>query len=292
MGREYKYLLSIKVVNLKEIISRIIEEDVGFGDITTNALVGKNKITKARIISRENGLIAGVEVIKEIFFEYGIKILTLKDDGEKIAINDIIIEIEGNARKILKLERIILNILMRMSAIATTTNKIIKEVRKVNKKIKIAGTRKTSPGIGFLDKEAIKIGGGDTHRFSLDDLILIKDNHISIVGSLEKAVKLANENASFTKKIEVEIENFEDVLKIASDVDIIMLDNMDVHEINQTIKILKDENLRYNLIIEASGGITPENIIHYGKTDLDIISLGFITHSTKNLDLSLEIVED
>ncbi|MDR3222581.1 MAG: carboxylating nicotinate-nucleotide diphosphorylase [Methanobrevibacter sp.] len=272
---------------MKEIIKHIIEEDIGFEDITTNALINKDKIAKSTIISKENGIIAGIEIAKDIFSYYGLNIIALKEDGDNISINDIIMKIEGNAQLILNLERTVLNILMRMSGIATITNQLIK---KVNKKIRIAGTRKTSPGLGFLDKEAIKIGGGDSHRFSLDDLVLIKDNHIAIVGSLEKAIKLAKEKVSFTKKIEVEVGSCNDGLTAAKlNVDILMLDNMNVDEINETIAILEKENLRDNLIIEVSGGINPENISDYGKTNVDVISLGFITHSVKSLDLSLNI---
>ncbi|MDR3290995.1 MAG: carboxylating nicotinate-nucleotide diphosphorylase [Methanobrevibacter sp.] len=272
---------------MKEIIKHIIEEDIGFEDITTNALINKDKIAKSIIISKENGIIAGIEITKNIFSYYGLNTMVLKEDGDDVAINDIIMEIEGNAQLILNLERTVLNILMRMSGIATITNQMIK---KVDKKIRVAGTRKILPGLGFLDKEAIKIGGGDSHRFSLDDLVLIKDNHIAIVGSLEKAIKLAKEKVSFTKKIEVEVGNWMDGLKAAKlNVDILMLDNMNVDEINETIAILEKENLRDNLIIEVSGGINPDNISAYGKTNVDVVSLGFITHSVKSLDLSLNI---
>ncbi|MDR1818663.1 MAG: carboxylating nicotinate-nucleotide diphosphorylase [Methanobrevibacter sp.] len=272
---------------MKEIIKYVIEEDIGFEDITTNSLINKDEVVRSTIISKENGIIAGVEIAKDIFYYYGLNVIALKKDGDKVLDKDIIMEIEGDARLILKLERTVLNILMRMSGIATITNQLIK---KTNKKIIIAGTRKTLPGLGFIDKEAIKIGGGDSHRFSLDDLVLIKDNHIAIVGSLEKAIKLAKEKNSFTKKIEVEVGNWEDGLKAAKlGVDIIMLDNMTIPEINKTIAILKEENLRDKVIVEVSGGVNPENISSYGETDVDVISLGFITHSVKSLDLSLNI---
>ncbi|MDR2623167.1 MAG: carboxylating nicotinate-nucleotide diphosphorylase [Methanobrevibacter sp.] len=276
---------------MKEIIKHIIEEDIGFEDITTNFLIDKDKITKSTITSKENGIIAGVEIAKEIFSYYNLDIVVLKDDGDGVSIDDTIMEIEGNAHLILKLERTVLNILMRMSGIATITNQLVMKVNEnAEKEITIAGTRKTLPGLGFLDKRAIKLGGGDSHRFSLDDLVLIKDNHIAIVGSLEKAIELAKKNVSFTKKIEVEVEDWKDGLKAAElGADIIMLDNMNIDEITKTIAILEEKNLRDKVTVEVSGGINPENIVSYGKTNVDVISLGSITHSVKSLDLSLNI---
>jgi nicotinate-nucleotide pyrophosphorylase (carboxylating) len=268
----------------------MVEEDIGFGDITTYALIDKSKIAKGKLISKENGVIAGVSIVKEVLEDYHINIKTSKEDGELVKQGDTIFEIKGSALEILKLERTILNLLMRMSGIATITNNLSKEVSTENPNIKIAGTRKTAPGLSKFDNLAITIGGGDSHRFRLDDMVLIKDNHISVVGSVEEAVKIAKEKVSFTKKIEVEVENKEDALKVAKlGVDIVMLDNMSVNEIKDTISIVKKKGLRDNVIIEASGGIKPENILEYSKTGVDIISLGFITHSVKSLDLSLNL---
>jgi nicotinate-nucleotide pyrophosphorylase (carboxylating) len=272
------------------IIEYMISEDLGFGDITSEILIPKDKIVKGKIISKDKGIVAGVQIIKTILDERNIKVNVLIEDGLEIDEKDVILEFEGNAQSILSLERTCLNLMMRMSGIATMTSKIIAKVRTINDKIIIAGTRKTSPGIGNFDKIAITIGGGDSHRLRLDDLILIKDNHIAIVGSVPKSIEKAQKKASFAKKIEIEVNNTEDAIKATkSKVDIIMLDNMSPNEIEKTIKALIDLNLRDNIIIEASGKITKDNILDYAKTNVDVISLGFITHSAPSLDLSLKI---
>ncbi|KZX12023.1 carboxylating nicotinate-nucleotide diphosphorylase [Methanobrevibacter filiformis] len=275
---------------MKKIIKYAIEEDVGFGDITSNILIPKNKIVKGQIIAKSKGMMAGVEIARKIFEEHNIKTNILKKDGETIVPHDTILEIEGTGQNILKLERTVLNIIMRMSGIATITHNLLKKIRKVNKDIKIAGTRKTLPGFQEFDKLAIFIGGGDTHRLRLDDQVLIKDNHIAITGSVSEAVKQCKKQVSFTKKIEVEVESLHDAIDAAkSKADIIMLDNRSPKEIMDIINELSYLNLRKNVIIEISGGINEENILEYAKTPADVISLGFITHSVNSLDFSLEI---
>jgi len=174
-----------------------------------------------------------------------------------------------------------------MSGISTITANLIKTV---NNNIIIAGTRKTTPGLQFLEKEAIRVGGGDTHRFRLDDCVLIKDNHIAIVGGVKKAVEKAKNYVSFTKKVEIEVESINDALEAAiAGADIIMLDNMNPDEIKNVLNVLKNKGLRDNVLIEISGGINPDNIRNYMKTGVDIISTGYITHSAKSLDMRLEI---
>jgi nicotinate-nucleotide pyrophosphorylase (carboxylating) len=275
---------------LDPVINLAIEEDIGFGDITTNALIPEDKIAIAQIIAKEEGIIAGTKIANEIFQSSGLKVEIFKKDGSKIAISDKIMEIQGSARNILSLERTALNILMRMSGIATLTNKLQIEVKSVSENTKIAGTRKTAPGFSKFDKIAILIGGGDPHRFALDDMVLIKDNHIAVVGEIAKSIKLARKNVGFSKKIEIEVENTNDaIIAIESGADIVMLDNMSPKDVNETIAILNNKDLRKKAIIEVSGGINQDNIRDYAKTGVDIISLGFLTHSVKSLDLSLNI---
>lgn len=277
---------------LKEKLRKFLEEDIGFGDITTEIIVPENLRVKAQIIAKTSGIIAGIEETSILFKELGINVKSAINDGSKVDAGTIIMEIEGPARLILTCERTVLNLLMRMSGIATLTHQMVKKARKVNPKIIIAGTRKTLPGLRYFDKKAIRIGGGDTHRLRLDDCILIKDNHIVIAGGVKEAIKRVKETASFTKKIEVEVQNAEDALIAAKEgVDIIMLDNMKPNEIKETIKKLEKEGLRSKVLIEVSGGITPENIREYVETGVDVISLGYLTHSAKALDMSLEIVE-
>jgi nicotinate-nucleotide pyrophosphorylase (carboxylating) len=279
---------------MKQDISEIIKmiySDIGFEDITTNALINPDTMIKAHIISRENGILAGIDLVRSIFQEFSIETTIKKYDGENVSVDNIIMEIKGDARTILSIERTVLNLLMRMSGISTITGKIIKDVRKVNSTIIVAGTRKTTPGLQFFEKEAIRLGGGDTHRFRLDDCILIKDNHIALVGSVRTAVKKAKDYASFTKKVEVEVESTKDALEAAiSGADIVMLDNMSPVEVNNVMTALQNKNLRNNILIEVSGGINPDNVVPYAETGVDIISTGFITHSVRSLDMSLEII--
>jgi nicotinate-nucleotide pyrophosphorylase (carboxylating) len=279
---------------MKQDISEIIKmiySDIGFEDITTNALINPDTMIKAHIISRENGILAGIDLVRSIFQEFSIETTIKKYDGENVSVDNIIMEIKGDARTILSIERTVLNLLMRMSGISTITGKIIKDVRKVNGTIIVAGTRKTTPELQFFEKEAIRLGGGDTHRFRLDDCILIKDNHIALVGSVRTAVKKAKDYASFTKKVEIEVESTKDALEAAiSGADIVMLDNMSPVEVNNVMTALQNKNLRNNVLIEVSGGINPDNIVLYAETGVDIISTGFITHSVRSLDMSLEII--
>ena len=273
--------------DVREII-KMVYQDIGFEDITTKALITPDKVIKANIISREKGILSGIDLVDNIFQEFSIKTTIKKHDGEKLAVDDIIMEIDGDASTILSVERTVLNILMRMSGISTITANLI---AKVNNNVIIAGTRKTTPGLQFLEKEAIRVGGGDTHRFRLDDCILIKDNHIAIVGSVKQAVEMAKDYVSFTKKVEVEVESTKDALEAAiAGADIIMLDNMNPDEIRNVLNALENKGLRNKILIEVSGGINPNNIINYVETGVDVISTGYITHSAKSLDMSLEII--
>jgi len=276
---------------MRDILKKMVYEDIGFEDITTNALIEKGIEAKGKIIAKEDGIISGIAVVKILLDEFNIKGSFKKEDGDNITNGDIIMEISGEARSILSLERTILNFLMKMSGIATLTFKTVKKLREINENIILACTRKTTPGLQFFEKSAVKDGGGDTHRFRLDDCVLIKDNHIAIVGNIKESLIKARENVSFTKKIEIEVENLNDALSAAQNgADIIMLDNMKPVEVKEVLSSLESNNLRKNVLIEVSGGITPDNIIEYAKTTVDIISTGYITHSAKALDMSLEII--
>ena len=277
-------------VKMDEIIRYMLREDEGFGDITSNSLIPENKIFYAKLISKDDGILAGIEIIKEMFMEYGIKILSSKNDGDEISKGDVLLEVEGNARKILLLERTALNLLMRMSGVATVTNRIVTKVNAVNPKIRVAGTRKTAPALQKFDKLAIAIGGGDPHRSALDDMVLIKDNHIAVVGSVKEALELAKCNVSFSKKIEIEVESVEDaVIACENGADIVMFDNMSPEEAKITLDALEEKDLRKDVLIEISGGITEENILDYAPLDVDIISLGSITHQASSLNFSLDM---
>jgi len=268
--------------NSKKQLISFLAEDIGKGDITS-ALLDKKKIT-VKIISRENAILAGVTHAKEIFKIKGCAVKILKKDGSKIKPNGTIMTITGDAGKILSCERTALNLLTRMSGIATQTNFLVK---KIPAKTKLYATRKTAPGLRYFDKEAVEIGGGKKHRLRLDEMVMIKDNHIAIHDSLESLIKKAK---SKHKKFEVEVENIPDVILAAkSGATIVMLDNFTPAQIKKAILSLKNQKLRSKVLLEASGGINEKNIVSYGKTGVDIISVGSITNSVKGIDMSLEI---
>lgn len=272
-------------------IVKMVYNDVGFEDITSNALILEDTPINAHIITRQSGILAGADLASDVFYEFSIQSTRKKSDGDVIAEDDVIMELSGDARTILAVERTVLNIMMRMSGIASTTSHLVEKVQKVNKNILVAGTRKTTPGLQFLEKTAIKAGGGDTHRYRLDDCVLIKDNHIALVGNVKRAVELARNNVSFTKKVEVEVESTKEALNGAiAGADIIMLDNMNPGEVKNVLSALENKGLRDKVLIEVSGGINPDNIVEYAKTGIDIISTGYITHSAQSLDMSLEII--
>ncbi len=269
----------------KKELAKFLSEDLGKGDITSN-LLPRKKI-RARIISRQEGIIAGVNYVKEIFSSKGCKVRIIKKDGNKTKINQTVLEITGYAQSVLSCERTALNLLSRMSGIATKTKKLVEKINEVNPKVKLFATRKTAPGLRFFDKEAVKIGGGEKHRMSLDEMIMIKDNHLAVAGSLARLVTRARKKY---KKIEVEVENQEEALLAASmGVNIIMLDNFLPKEIISTINRLEKSKLRKHVKLEASGGINEKNVGVYAKTGVDIISVGEITNAVIGLDFSLEI---
>ena len=274
------------MVNLDYLL-RLIEEDAPFGDVTSEAVIPEGTKAKAVIIAKQNGVIAGVEEAKALFEHFGVNVEVKKRDGEDVKKGDVILELTGDARAILLVERTALNVMGRMSGIATEVRKLVRKVKKVNPNVRIAGTRKSL--LKPIDKRAILIGGGEPHRFSLSDAILIKDNHLALV-PLEEAIKRARAFSVY-KVVEVEVESLEDAIKAAkAGANVIMLDNMTPGEIAKTIEALKREGLRERVKIEVSGGITPENIDEYVKLDVDVISLGYLTHSVKNFDMSLEIL--
>ena len=268
----------------KKDLEKFLAEDVGKGDITS-ALLPKKKI-RVRIISRENAIVAGTIYAKEIFAIKKCKVKIKKKDGLKVKPNDVIMEISGNADSILSCERTSLNLLSRMSGIATQTNDLVRLIG--NGKTKLFATRKTAPGLRFFDKEAVSIGGGHKHRMRLDDMIMIKDNHIEAGDSLVTLIRKARKKH---KKIEVEVENQKDALSAAKEqATIIMLDNFSPNQIKKTIRLLEKNNLRKKIKLEASGGISKKNIKSYARTGVDIISVGSVTNSVIGIDLSLEVI--
>jgi len=228
--------------------------------------------------------------VATIFRILGCEVNAIMSDGSSVSRDQTLMEISGPAKALLAGERTALNILSRMAGIATTVSKIAAQVSKVSQSTKVAATRKTLPGFGELDKKAVVLGGGDTHRFRLDDCVLIKDNHLALLPSITEAVKAARSAVSFTKKIEVEIESLEGAVEAAeAGADIIMFDNMPPEEIERCLARLSELGLREGRVYEASGGITPENVGEYAASGVDIISMGSLTHSVRALDVKLEI---
>lgn len=273
---------------LEEKFLQMIEEDSKYSDITSELI--PEKIVLARIISKDSGIVSGISELSVLFEIFNIKIIKKIRDGSKISKGDVIFKLKGDSREILLVERTALNILSRMSGISTLTRKFVEKARKKNPKIRIAATRKILPLFSYFDKKAVKVGGGDTHRYGLYDMILIKDNHLKIFKDIEKLVKKAKDQVSFTHKIEIEVSSIrEAILAAKNGVDIIMLDNFSPIEIKKTIDILKKENLRDKVLLEASGGITLDNVEDFASTGVDILSVGMLTHSVKALDMSLEI---
>lgn len=267
-------------------LKRFLDEDVGNGDISSKLL--PIKTIRAKIISKQNAIIAGTNFAKMIFDLNECYVKVLKKDGENIKSGDTILIIKGIASTILKCERTVLNLLSRMSGIATHTNEIIQIAKNINPSIKIYATRKTAPGLRYFDKEAVKIGGGMKHRMDLSETVMLKDNHIIVYGSITDLIKKAK---SKYEVIETEVDNIEDaILATKSGSNIIMLDNFSTHMINDTITKLLKLGIRKNIKIEASGGINIKNIHEYAKTNVDYISIGAITNSVIGIDLSLEIM--
>jgi len=277
---------------LEEKLLRILAEDTGQGDITTALIVPQETTAEAEIIAKEEGTAAGVEEAKILLECLGLTAKNLVEDGDQIKPGHVLIKVSGDARTILTAERTVLNILSRMSGIATKTKILTEKLRAKGLKTKIACTRKTAPGLSYFDKKAVQIGGGDAHRLHLDDMVLIKDNHIRIAGNVNKAVRRAMEKASFSKKIEVEITETEDILPaIEAGVDIVMLDNFSPKQIKNACLILKKSRFYGKILIEASGGITETNLLQYASSGVDIVSMGALTNSVKALDISLEITK-
>ena len=275
---------------LRERLIDFLREDTGMGDLTTETVVPAEVRVEAHIVVNEPAVIAGLYETSILFEIVEAEFKAEVEDGAEVSAGTIIAEINGSGRAILSAERTALNILMRMSGIATLTRKLVSMIRREGLDVRVAATRKTVPGLRYFDKRAVAIGGGDTHRFRLDDAILIKDNHIRIAGGVGEAIRRARSAISFSKKLEVEVKTVCEALEAAkAGADIIMLDNMSVGEVEEAIRSLRDEGLRDRVLIEVSGGIDEGNILEYARLKPDVISLGFLTHSVRAVDMSLEV---
>jgi len=275
---------------LEERLVQLLTDDIGQGDITTATLIPADLRVEAMVITKEDGVAAGIMEVTILGESLGLSAKPLVADGDEVKKGRVLITFSGDARTILSFERTALNLVSRMSGIATATRRLSKKLEKAHLNTRIAATRKTAPGLLYFDKKAVSLGGGDPHRFHLDDMILIKDNHLTLSKNIETAVKQTKQKASFSKKIEVEVTSVADALKAAkAGADIVMLDNFSPKKIRETIEALKKLGLSEKILTEASGGITEQNLEKYAQTQVNIISLGELTHSTKALDISMEI---
>ncbi len=266
-----------------------LREDIGEGDITTDAIVPEDLEASAEVAAGEDGVLAGLEEVAQLLEHEGLKHKTSFKDGDEIKKGSVLMEVRGNARKILGVERLILNILTRMSGIATLTKSLAKKAEPYG--VTIAGTRKTTPGFRYFEKRAMEIGGGHPHRLGLDDAFLIKDNHIAVAG-LEDAIKRVKKSG-ISKTVEVEVSTTEDALCACRlGADIIMLDNVEPDTIEKTIHEIEKEGLRNRVKIELSGGITPGNLEQFIRLRPDVISIGALTTNAKWLDMSMSIKID
>jgi len=275
---------------IEETLGKFLDEDVGHGDITTDALVDPRTNATGQVVCKEKAVIAGLSesivLLKLLDCEGKPKVR----DGQVVPAGTIILEVNGSGGSLLRVERVLLNLLSHMSGVATATSELVSIAKKNGSSARVACTRKTLPGLRYFEKRAVELGGGDTHRLRLDDAVLIKDNHLELAGSITESVRKAKAKVSFTKKIEVEATSPQQAVEAAqAGADIVLLDNMTPQEVKKSVDLLKTNKLRDRVLAEVSGGITRDNIASYVKTGVDVISVGSITHSAKAIDMSLEL---
>jgi nicotinate-nucleotide pyrophosphorylase (carboxylating) len=276
--------------DFEKLISLWFAEDIGDGDHTTLSCIPETAIGKSQLIIKEDGVIAGVEVAREIFkaFDPELKMTVFINDGTEVKKGDIAFVVEGKTQSLLQTERLMLNIMQRMSGIATRTREYVKMLE--GTKTNVLDTRKTTPGLRLLEKEAVKIGGGVNHRIGLYDMILLKDNHVDFAGGIDKAILRAQEylkEKNKNLKIEIEVRNFDELAQVMAigGVDRIMLDNFSVENTRKAVEIIAGK-----FEIESSGGITFNTLREYAECGVDFISVGALTHSVKSLDMSFKAV--
>jgi nicotinate-nucleotide pyrophosphorylase (carboxylating) len=269
-------------------LKRYLREDLGNrGDITSEAVLGREKAV-AKIFAKQDCVVAGLDEARSVFESMNLEVRKFTDDGSHVKRGDEVLEVSGDAKKILAAERTALNFVMKMSGVATVTSVVVEKCRPLNHNIDIAATRKTTPGFRYFEKKAVILGGGSPHRLGLYDSILIKDNHLMLVGSISEAIRRAREKSK-GQIIEVETRTAKDAeLAVRAGADVIMLDNFKPGDIPATVKKLR--GIKKDVLIEISGGITPDNICQYAKY-ADIISLGALTHSYSSMDFALKVVK-
>ena len=275
---------------IEDALRGFLDEDIGHGDITTDALVDPKAKATGTVICKERAVVAGLSESIILLKLLGCEGRPKVRDGQKVPAGTIILDASGSGSSLLKVERVLLNLLSHMSGVATATAELVNIAKKNGSSTRIACTRKTLPGLRYFEKRAVELGGGDTHRLRLDDVVLIKDNHLALAGSITESVRKAKSKVSFTRKVEVEATTPDHAVEAAlAGADIVLLDNMTPQEVKKSVRLLEARKLRDRLLIEVSGGITRENLADYVQTGVDVISVGSITHSAKAIDMSLDL---
>lgn len=262
-----------------------LEEDLGQGDVTTLSIVDSEQKGEAILYALSDGIVAGMEIVQAVFrtIDPELEFTVLKSDGDAIQKGEQLAILKGRMRSLLTGERVALNFLQRLSGIATKTRKMVDSIQDTG--AILLDTRKTTPGLRSMEKYAVKVGGANNHRFNLSDGILIKDNHIQAAGGISPAIHKVKKNAPHTLKIEIEVENIDQLQEaLLAGADIILLDNMDIHTMQIAVNLVNGR-----VLLEASGGITEANLLEVARTGVDFISIGALTHSVSSLDISMEI---
>jgi len=272
-----------------EDLLRFIREDAPWGDVTSETVV-PDVTCRAIVRAKSQGVVAGLSEARRLFEHFGVTVRERSADGRAVAPGTVLLDLDGPARAILLVERTALNIIGRMSGIATRTREAVEAVRAVSPDVRVAATRKTAPGLRVLDKKAVILGGGDPHRYTLSDMALIKDNHLALT-PLAEAIRRAKKESLY-RVVEVEVETVEDAVTAAgAGADIVLLDNMTPDTVREAVRALAGRGLRDRLTLEVSGGVGEDTLVGYAATGVDIISMGALTHTVRNFDVSLDILK-
>lgn len=277
----------MRMIPIEDLL-RFIREDAPWGDVTSETVV-PDVTCRAVVRAKSQGVVAGLSEARRLFEHFGVTVRERSADGRAVAPGTVLLDLDGPARAILLVERTALNIIGRMSGIATRTREAVEAVRAVSPDVRVAATRKTAPGLRVLDKKAVILGGGDPHRYTLSDMVLIKDNHLALT-PLAEAIRRAKKESLY-RVVEVEVETVEDAVTAAgAGADIVLLDNMTPDTVREAVRALAGRGLRDRLTLEVSGGVGEDTLVGYAATGVDIISMGALTHTVRNFDVSLDIL--
>ena len=271
-----------------ETLKGYLKEDIRTGDLTSNVTIPEDALGSATVYAKSKAVLAGIKETIAIAELTGLDYEMFVFEGNWVEPQEPIIGLRGLARTLLGVERVCLNIIQRMSGIATKTYEMVRAAKEMNPKVRVAATRKTTPGFRYFEKRAVEVGGGDSHRYALDDMVLIKNNHITVVGGVGAAVRSAREGVSFSKKVSCEVRTLQEAIEaIEAGADIILLDNFTAQDVGGVHEVLIQREMRDKVLLEASGGINEDNIKDYAQSGVDIISSGALTHSYKSADFNM-----